>query len=79
MLPYSAGSRPAASGVMNDLAEKATFATMNDAICATRAHAQKQSFSYKISHRNKHRAVFKYSGNSCNAYVRVSFSKKHEQ
>jgi hypothetical protein len=72
------GSAPGPTAALAILAEGASYATMDDAINAARVHAQKQGFSYKVSHRNKSRAVLKCSGSSCQAYTRLSLSKKLE-
>lgn len=71
-------SAPAQTAALSTLAEGASYATMDDAINSARVHAQKQGFSYKVSHRNKSRAVLKCSGSNCQAYTRLSFSKKLE-
>src|SRR5690349_9336845 len=72
------GSTPAQTTALSDLAAGSNYASMDDAINAARIHAQKQGFSYKVSHRNKNRAVLKCSGSNCQAYTRLSFSKKRE-
>ena len=61
-----------------EIAEGTTYSKMDDAVNAARIHAKTQGFSYKISHRNKARAVLKCSGSNCTAYARLSFSKKLE-
>lgn len=73
------GSRPLESATLSPLIVGATYSSMDDGINAARIHAQKHGFSYKITHRNKNRAVLKCSGTNCNAYARISLSKKLEE
>src|SRR5689334_12999692 len=69
------GSTPAQTTALSALTAGANYASLDDAINAARIHAQKQGFSYKVSHRNKNRAVLKCSGSKCQAYTRLFFRR----